>query len=184
MEELVDYSGKFDPKFSYDKFNKEMLLKLLGAYSNYLLRVDGYWYLAVKEKWGNEEALDCDLKVWEKAQIYELKTTTRLFNIQGNDVLTAMKVMQASPWTWIYDYEMDIKNNNHGILTIKTCPTLLSLEKEGTGREKPLCQELEPKLMGIIARYFNPAMIVNALSLPPRLDKQGICCQWEFKLEP
>jgi len=182
MEELIDYSGKFDPEFSYDKFNKDMLLKLLNAYSNYLLRVDGYWYLTVKDKWGNEAALDCDLKVWEKAQIYELKTTTRLFNIQGNDVLTVMKAMQASPWMWIYEYDMDIKNNNHGILTINKCPTLLSLEAEGTGREKPLCQELEPKLMNIIAHYFNPAITVTALSLPPRPNKQGICCQWEFKL--
>ena len=184
MEELVDYSGKFDPKFSHDRFGKETLLKLLNAYSAYLQRIDGYWYLTVMEKWGNEEALDCDLKVWEKAQVYELKTTTRLFNIQGDDVVTAMKAMQASPWMWIYDYDMDIKNNNHAVLTIKTCPTLLSLEKEGTGREKPLCQGMEPKLMGIIAHYFNPAMTATALKLPPRKSKDEIACQWEFKLEP
>lgn len=183
MTELVDYSGKFIPKFSHDKFTKETLLKLLKLDSEYLLRIDGYWYLTVMNKWGNEEAFDCDTKVWEKLQLYEAKTVSSVLNIHGDDVVTVMKVMQASPWMGIYDYDMNIKNNYLAILTIKTCPTLLSLEKEGTGREKLICQELDPKLFGIYAHYFNPAITVTGLSVPPRKNNDGICCQWEFKLE-
>jgi len=35
-----------------------------------MLRIDGYWYLTVMNKWGNDEAFDCDIKVWEKAQLW------------------------------------------------------------------------------------------------------------------
>ena len=183
MAELVDYSGKFDPKFSHDKFTRETLLKLLKMYSEYMLRIDGFWYLTVMDKWGNEEAFDCDVRVWEKAQLYETKTISSLLNIHGDDVLTVMKAMQASPWMWIYDYEMDVKSNEHAILTIRTCPTLLSLEKEGKGREKLICQEMEPKIMGIVAHYFNPNIRVTPLKMPPRKSKDEIPCKWEFKLE-
>ena len=55
MKELVDYSGKFDPHFSHDKFTKKTLLKLLKAYSEYVPRIDGFWYLTVMNKWGNNE---------------------------------------------------------------------------------------------------------------------------------
>ena len=54
MTELVDYSGGFDPAFSQEKLRKETLLKLLRAYNDYMLRIDGYWYLTVMNKWGNK----------------------------------------------------------------------------------------------------------------------------------
>jgi hypothetical protein len=183
VAELVDYSGAFDPKFSHGKFTRETLLKLLKMYSEYMLRIDGFWYLTVMDKWGNEEAFDCDVRVWEKAQLYETKMISSLLNIRGDDVVTVMKAMQASPWMWIYDYEMEVKSNEHAILTIRTCPTLLSLEKEGKGREKLICQEMEPKIMGIVAHYFNPNIRVTPLKMPPRKIKDEIPCKWEFKLE-
>jgi len=183
VEELVDYSGKFDTEFSHRKFTKETLLKLLNMYSEYMLRIDGFWYLTVMDKWGNEEAFDCDLRVWEKAQLYETKTISSLLNIHGDDVVTVMKAMQASPWMWIYDYEMDVKSNEHAILTIRSCPTLLSLEKEGKGREKPICQVMEPKTMNIVAHYFNKNIRVTPLKMPPRKSKEEIPCKWEFRLE-
>ena len=181
--ELIDYSGEYDPEFSHDKFSKETLLKLLKTYNEYMLRVDGHWYLTVMNKWGNDEAFDCDVKVWEKAQMFELKTITELLNIQGDDVATMMKAIQASPWMWIYDYHIDLKSNDHAVVTYFTCPTLISLEKEGTGREKLICQEMEPKLMRMIADYFNPDIQVIPLKVPPRTEYDDCCCQWEFKLE-
>lgn len=183
MMELVDYSGEFDPKFNHDKFTKQTLLKLLKAYSEYILRVDGFWYLTVMDKWGNDEAFDCDVRVWERLTRYEMKAISNLLNIRGDDVVTVMKAMQASPWVWIDDRKIEVKNNDHAMITFRTCPTLLALEKEGMGREKLICQELEPKLMGIMARYFNPNIRVTPLKLPPRKSNSEICCQWEFKLD-
>jgi len=184
MARLIDYSGKFDHKWSHDKLKRETLLKLLKSYSEYLLRVDGYWYLAVMNKWGNDEAFDCDVKVWqENLQLYDLKLVTRTLNIQGDDVVTMLKYTQASPWSWIYEQDIDIKNNDHAIVTTTTCPTLINIEKEGTGREKLICQDLDTKLFNMIAHYFNSNIKVTALKVPPRTDYSDCCCQWEFKLE-
>lgn len=46
--------------------NKETLLKLLKTHNEYMLRIDGFWYLTVMDKWGNDEAFDCDVRVWER----------------------------------------------------------------------------------------------------------------------
>ncbi len=181
--ELVDYSGKFDPKFSYDNFARETLLKLLKAYCEYMLRIDGFWYLTVMDKWGNDEAFDCDASVWEKAQLYEVQLISSLLNIHGEDVATVMKYIQVCPWMWIYQYEVDLKSNDHAIVTFYTCPTLFALEKEGTGREKRICRELEPRIMALIAHYFNPDIKVIGLKVPPRTSYSDVCCQWEYKLD-
>ena len=73
MADLIDYSGEFDPTFSHENFSKETLMKVLNIYGKYLLRIDGFWYLTVMDKWGNDEAFDCDAKVWEILQPWEEK---------------------------------------------------------------------------------------------------------------
>ena len=186
MTELIDYSGKFDPEFSYDKLNKDTLIKLLEGYARYMLRIDASWYLTIMEKLGNDEAFDCDQKVWgEGKQLasHEVKAISSLLNIQGNDVATVMKYIQVRPSAFNLKFDIDVKNNNHAIVTFLTCPVLLSIEKEGTGREGLICQQIEPKYLGAIAHHFNPEIQVNGLRVPPRKDYNDICCQWEFKLE-
>ncbi len=183
MEELADYSGQFDPEFSHDRFTEETLLNLLKAYAEYMHRIDGFWYLIVKDKWGNDEAMDCDLRVWKKAKQYEIRTISNLLNIHGDDVVTVMKYLQVNPWNWLHDCVIDTRNNNHAIFTYLTCPTLVSLENEGKERERQQCHVACSKAFSFRASYFNPNIKVTPLKLPPRESTNDICCQWEFKLE-
>ena len=60
---------------------------------------------------------------------------------------------------------------------------LEALEKEGGGRESQICRMVEPQVFKGYASFFNPRIETKPLKLPPRKRKDGICCQWEFKLE-
>ncbi|MFC1822513.1 DUF6125 family protein [Thermodesulfobacteriota bacterium] len=182
MTDLMDYSGDFDPAFSYEDFSKETLQKLLETYSKYILRIDGYWYISVMDKWGNDGAFECDVKVWEKMLPWEVSKISDALNIKGDNLAALMKYFQVAPWMWNLAFDIDFKNPNHSVVTITHCPTLVSLEKEGTGREKPICRELEPKMMEAMAHHFNPEIKVTGLKMPPRTDYKDCCCQWEFKL--
>jgi len=179
---LPDYSGDYDAGFNYSKLSKDALLKLLEAYSKYVLRIDGFWYLVAMEKWGNDAAFDCDLQVWEKCQVLELRLLTEALNIRGNDVATVMKYMQVNPWLALCDYHIDLKNTGHAFLTKFTCPILFALEKEGNGREERQCQVISPQTFNTISHYFNPNIRTVPLNIPPRTDYSDICCQWEFSL--
>jgi hypothetical protein len=184
MSELADYSGPFNPHWSPEILNREALLRLVKAYSDYIYRMDAAWYMTVKSRSGNDEAFACDRHVWEKKlQAYELKTVTGALNIRGDDVVAVMKYMQATPWASLGERHMDIRNQDHAILTIRTCPTLEALEKEGTGREKLICRDLTTSLFSKIAHFFNPKMKVTGLKVPPREAFSDCSCQWEFKLD-
>lgn len=182
MKELRDYSGAFLPDATYDVFSKEVLLQLLTLCGDYLQRVDGLWYLAVKERLGNDEAFQCDRWVWERLQTWEIDRVTKLLKIEGHDVSSLLKWFQMSPWMRNYKCQVELKNKDRGIATFTHCPTLVALEREGTGREKTICLELEPDIMRLIAVFFNPNMKVKALKLPPRKNKEDIACQWAFEL--
>lgn len=183
MTELFDYSGEFDPDFSHENLSKETLIGLLEAYSDYILKIDGFWYLKVMEQWGNDEARECDIRVLERGKQFELKAITELLKIEGDDVAALMRYMQVNPWTHSYGYEIDLKSNDHAILTHHTCPTLAALEKEGKGREARQCQEVDARFFRVIADFFNPDMQIIPIKVPPRTDYSDVCCVWEFKLE-
>ena len=183
MAEQADYSGPFDPQWSPERLTREALLKLVKAYSEYIYRIDASWYVTVKNRLGNDEAFACDRHVWEKKlQAYELKLMTGALNIRGDDVVAIMKYMQATPWSSVDKREIEIKSSNHAVLTIHDCPTLSALEKEGTGREKLICEDLTTSLFSKIAHYFNPKIKVTGLKVPPRKAYSDCSCQWEFKL--
>ena len=122
---------------------------------------------------------------WERQARYEFKQIAKLMNVQGNDVVALMKLFQLSPF-FIYNlkYTIDMKNRNHGILTVTHCRTLEALEKEGgEERIKMQCGKVEPFIFKQYAEFLNPKMELKPLKIPPRQSKQDICCQWEYRVK-
>ncbi len=182
MEKLSDYSGELLPELGLEDFSSETLRELLRLYSKLYMGLDGFWYLIVMEKFGNDAALDCDIKVWERAGRYEMKNVTQQMNIQGNDAAAFMKALQLSPWYSTVKSQMEIVDPNTAILTVTNCPTLNALEKEGKGRENQICKIVEPIIFKAYASFFNPDVEVTCLKAPPRESQDEIACKWHFKL--
>lgn len=180
---IADYSGPFDPHFDYSRLPKEALVELLRFYAEYMRRIDGLWYVTVKDRWGNAQAIKADLAAWEKIKRYELKTFSEIMNLHGSDVATVMKYLQVCPWVWAYDHRIEMRDENFGVFTKYDCPTLYAMEKEGSGREQHQCQEVCPKGLEFMTEYFNPRIKVVPLKVPPRTDYRDMCCQWGFRLE-
>jgi len=182
VERLSDYSGELLPELDLGDFSVETLRDLLRLYSRLYMGLDGFWYLTVMEKFGNDAALDCDIKVWDKAGRYEMKNVTRQLNIQGNDAVAFMKALQLSPWYSTVKSQMEIVDPNTAILTVTDCPTLNALEKEGSGRENEICKIAEPIILRAYASFFNPDVEVTCLQSPPRESQDDIACKWQFKM--
>ena len=183
MKKLTDYSGELVRNLELDDFSPDTLGELLKLYAKLYMAMDGFWYLTIKERSGNEEALACDIGTWEKVCKYEMSRITGLLNIKGNDVVSLMKAMQITPWFRNTEHDIDMRNQNTAILTINRCATLEALEKEGEGREKDICNAFEPIVFTRYAIFFNPDIEVKCLKSPPIKSKDEICCQWEFSLK-
>ena len=182
MKKLTDYRGEFRPDLKLSDFSPTTLAQLLQLYSQLYMALDGFWYLTIKERQGNEEALACDLQAWEHICRYEMSRIKDKLKIQGDDVPALMKALQVCPWFQPMRYQMQIKNKNLGYFTVTYCPALAALEKEGEGREGEICNLVEPKILKAYAAIFNPDIEIRCLKSPPRENQADICCQWEFRL--
>ncbi len=182
MADLEDYAGDFDPNLRFENFSKDVLVRLLKLYSKMYYSLDGFWYLSVKDRVNNDEALACDLWVWERLTKQSMVELAELLKINRNGVEGMMKALQVSPWAFIQKSSVEFKDKNHAILTYTYCPTLEALEREGEGRERVICREVEVDHKRRFADVFNSTVEVTPLKLPPRKSGEEICCQWEFKL--
>ncbi|MFC2002683.1 DUF6125 family protein [Chloroflexota bacterium] len=182
LKKLRDYSGEFLPELKLEYFSSDARLELLKLSSRLYIGLDGFWYFAVQEKFGNDEALACDIKAWERTAKYEMAKLTKQLNIQGNDVVALMKALQLTPWYWTIKSRIEIENQISAVLTVTYCPTLNALEKEGEGRESQICDEVEHKVFKAYASFFSPDVEIKCLKSPLGRSKDDICCQWRFKL--
>lgn len=166
-----------------ERLSKTELIRLLRLYAQLFLALDGFWYLAVKEIVDEETATACDLWVWDKYSRYEFKRTMPLRNITGNDLEAFAAVFGFSPWTSNLNYTFTFEGKNKLTFTVRECPTLAALKREGTGRENTFCQQVEPHLFQTIIQSFNPKGKAIPLELPPATGGDNICCRWQFALE-
>lgn len=182
MKRLDDYGGEFLPDLKLSDFSPDTLVQLLKLYSKLYMAMDGFWYLAVKERAGDKEALACDIKVWEDMVRYEALMIKRQLKISGNDLASLLKITQLCPWFQLTVSNIEIEDSSRATLTVIYCPTLESLERKSPGTEYETCNVVCRRINESIAALCNPDIEVSCLKLPPRESREDICCQWEFRL--
>ena len=184
MAELEDLSGPFNPDLKFEDFSKSFLLRLMRAWQQAWLIMEGSWYDAVKERCGAEVADACNLKAWLSIGERVNPRYLKVGNIKLNTVLDSLKALQLpldNTVGGIFPVEYEIMNPNHVIATVRKCLSLEYFEREAPERIHPMCHEIEPS---IFAKYLiNPKIKVTALKLPPRKSPDEIACKWEYKLE-
>jgi len=65
VAELKDYNCEFRPHIKLEDFSKDYLIKMMHAWSSAYLRMAELCSQAVKERFGEEEALKCELAAYQ-----------------------------------------------------------------------------------------------------------------------
>ncbi|MFC1944374.1 DUF6125 family protein [Chloroflexota bacterium] len=187
MADYRDYSGDFNPNIKYEDFSKELLAKLMTEFARCYIVAGEWWYEAVTEKFGPDAAYDIYSDMWiNKLPMFEVARTVKYLNMKGNDVADLMKFYQLAPSfpKVMFDYDIDLKNRNHALMTVTHCPGLLLYESREPDKMVSICQVMELASATAYAKSINPDIVVTMPKVPPRQSPDDVCCQFEFKLEP
>ncbi len=171
-----------DAGVRFQDLSRDELLRLVGLWGNLVRALDGFWYLSVMQQIDNEQALACDIEVWQRLIKYGLDRITEQFDIHGDDLPTLFRTLRFEPMFAETEYRVDFLGEREAVMTITDCHILRALEKDGGGREAQICGQVEPIIMRCYASYFNPDIEVTALQLPPRSGSDSLCCRWRFTL--
>lgn len=183
MEKSKVYSLESLVSSQFENCSRETLIALLAAWARLYMVLDGYWYLSVKQRFGDEQAVDIDLQVWDKQTRKEIEELVKLMDFPNRDVVSLMELTAIMPSATGSQGYIEIRDRNDCTLSITHCPIVRTLEKEGEGREKTQCQVICRRVMATMALSFNPGIEVKPIKMPPRQNQDEIYCQWQFKLE-
>lgn len=179
MQEL--FPDGLTPDTQIESMSRGQLLDLLRLYSRMFLAMDGFWYLTLRESFGEGTAIDHDLRVWDRYIKHEYRLLRAFLDEEGQDVAAFFRVLAFCTWARTFDMEWDIPAPDRGSLRVLHCPVLDALRREGEGRDEWYCRRVDRKLFEMQARHFNPHLKVLPVELPPRVRDQDICCSWELR---
>ena len=189
-EELDDYRGPYHPDLRFEDFSKPALVRLLRAYRTIFVGLMGMWNTVNRERLGVEQAFALDADVYERhLRQFQVPILMRAMKIEGDDVETLLKIFQMCPdgaGEEFYEFDYQLESRDHAVLTFTKCPSLSYFEAKGSEQDvRCLCGPggVEDRAFVEYCRLVNPDMKCTALQVPPREDKSGICCRWEFKVE-
>ena len=118
------------------------------------------WHDVIEERYGREVVEEIETEVWRRQTPKEVGICRRAMNIMGQDVASYLKHLQIDPGAgaiWPEDgFEIELKDQNTGVLTIKTCIALNYLEKTNNrAYQKLACEVLDGEGFADAARVFN-----------------------------
>ncbi|MFC1999526.1 DUF6125 family protein [Chloroflexota bacterium] len=186
MEKLLDYSGELQSVLRLDDFSSDTLAGLCQVTDRLYCGLDRIWYSLIRERFGEEMARELDREVWRIQTPIEVSRCRQAMNIWGNDVASVLKFLQVHPAAaGVYpEAECELKDKNHGILTIKHCLGLDYYRRYSDwALQKYVCEILDVEGFQDAAHLINPNIKVTPLKLPSQDSQDDIACQWEFKLE-
>lgn len=161
---------------------REKLLALLwDAYRN-LIRIDGYWFLAVEQAAGQEKAVIADEEVWRRFGRVEAQQLKRAFNLEGDGVGAVMAALQRSPlWPFWARFRVEQTSPQEALLQVTHCSSQVERVKAGLGVFP--CRGVDEAYFQSFAQALNPRIKVHCLSAPPEQYSENLWCSWRFVLE-
>jgi hypothetical protein len=82
MNDYTATANESKTDFGLEQYSKETLISLLKLYSKLYIALDGFWYLSMKNEFGNDKSLEHDILVWNKMCKREVDGITKTLNIQ------------------------------------------------------------------------------------------------------
>ena len=165
------------------QLTREQLLSLLQDTLRNVVRIDGYWFLAVEQFAGQEAAVKADEEVWRRFGSVEAFQIRRTFEIKGNGIPALVQALRSSlVWSPSGDYyRVEQTSPVEAIFRVFRCRPQMERLKAGLGTFP--CRGVEENYFSSFAYTIDPMIKVACTSCPPDNDPDGLWCEWHFRLE-
>ncbi|MGQ9759552.1 MAG: DUF6125 family protein [Candidatus Methanomethylicaceae archaeon] len=148
--------------------------------SKNLLTLDGYWFLSIEERYGQDVAIEIDKKAWEGFGASEARRIKKFLNITEGTLEELAKALHFISLAPASATSVE-RRNNRVILNIKACRPQTARLKSGRGIFP--CKPVGIVHLSAFARTINPKFQVRCLVCPPDEHPPDLWCSWEFYSE-
>ncbi len=189
-----NYSGPVQSVFHLEDLDHDTLVKLAGQFARAYQQMDGHWFDAVAQKYGQQVARDMDKEVWLRNIPPTALRTLQALGHEAKDMAAILKVTQFHPAAggcpYLYDYEVELKSPTVGIVIVKRCKAMRVYREKGDMEfVRVMCRDWDIPMFGMTGKAVIPNVKCRPLVIPPydapyTKKVEGVDCMWEYTIEP
>lgn len=153
----------------------------LEEYVSFMLRqyrlVDALWFLGVEDRFGLDEAVKLNEKIWEDLAYRSAKEIMRRFKVDGGGIHAVVQALSYYPWSVITGYRIE---ESEGLATIKvpSCPPQEARMR--AGRKIFPCKVMHRLDFQSFAKAIDERVKVECVFAPPDPRRDGLWCEWKL----
>ncbi len=164
-----------------DDLSKDDLIKMVKMFSKDYLTLDGLWFLGVEDKYGQDAAIEIDIRVWERLGSIEARRIKQTFDIFDGGISSIVKALQLSPVWNCYGYEFHELTKNKVVFRVTSCPPQEARVRNKRG-EFP-CKPVNLAYITTFAKTIDQKAKVRCMQAPPDVHPKELWCEWEITVE-
>lgn len=166
-------------KFEY--VPDEMWKELAIDFAKRWLSHDGLWFQAVENKYGIDDAIEVDVKAWEKQTVLEAKRIMNLLGLEKGGGLKNLEVclkyrmyafLNEQKSVWVDDNTLEFH--------------MISCRVQNARKRKNLeffpCKPVGLVEYGFFAKEIDDRIVTECIGCPPDKVGPGWHCGWRFKI--
>lgn len=162
-----------------------MTRKDLEKYVDFLLWqyrvVDAFWFLAVEDEFGLDEAVRINEDIWAKIGSMAAKDIKKRFQIRDRGVAAVTEAYSYFPWAKIINYKVLEQTKDQVLIRVLQCPPQEARLKHG--RKEFPCKAMHLAELTNFAKNIDERAQVKCRYAPPDQHPAGIWCEWELKIQ-
>ncbi len=173
----------YKPEPKWTGYSKERLVKLALGSHEYLLAAIESWALAIVLRDGLDEMFAFQWALWSETLLPAAKDIkSRWMGITGDTVEAFTKDIQVDATSFpgkAFEMTFEMPEEEVGVFTFNKCVSVDQWEAMGRPDIAEKASHTScPAAIIETAKMYNPNMKVEILAIPPRVNKDDVCCKW------
>ena len=163
-----------------EDWSKEQLVQAIKMVARTWVITDGIYFQTIEDKWGLDEAVKADMKMWERVTVHEARKIRDIFQINEKGPLAIAKALDFVTFSMLDGFELAFEERTPERVVFAWTRCAPQEARLAQGRGEFPCKPVGCMFLEKMIEVFDPEVTLQCHICPPDPHPDNIWCKWEL----